>query len=196
MPYAFLEGQTPVEIVAGAPFITPEIVVSDDDGDYYAPRPETPESEDGPAPGITPLASGTVLQVRTLHPRNALDLYGPEDLARYRIQQFAEPQTPVAKIVKTRDLVVDSAGMIGVNVIFEDAPAPDEVTLLQLKVSLLSAGKLEAVEAAVASAEASVRIYWQSAGTVRQTATFAAFVADAAGETVEAMFLAASLAEI
>lgn len=190
MPYAFLEGGTPVEIHAGASFTTPELVVSDDDGAFYAPQPG-PEGDDQAAP----LAAGTIIQVRTMHPRNALELYTPEDRARYRIQHFAEPETPAGKIVRSRELVVDTTGLISVNVVFEDAPAPEVVDLLKIKLALLSAEKIDAVEAAMATASSLVRIYWQSATLVRQTDALALAIAEAAGETIEAIFRAASLVE-
>lgn len=192
MPYAFLEGDTPVEIHAGTPFITPELVVSDDGGAYYAPKPETEGDEEI---DVVPLPAGTIVKVRTTHPSNALELYTPQDLARYRIQQFAEPEAPAGKVVKTRELVVDGAGLVSVNVVFEDAPAPDAVDLLKIKVALLSAEKLEAVEEAMASAPALVRIYWQSAAIVHQSDPLAAAIAEAAGQTVVAVFRAASLVE-
>lgn len=190
MPYAFLEGDTPVEIHAGAPFATPEIVVSEDDGAYYAPKSGDDEAQ------ADPLAAGTVVQIRTMHPRNALELYSPEDLARYRIQHFAEPAVPVGKAIKTRELVVDAAGLISVNVTFEDAPPPEVVELLRIKIALLDAAKLDDVEAAMATAEDAIRIRWQSATEVHRDSAMAAAIADAASMEIDTLFVAASLVEV
>lgn len=187
MPYAFLEGQSPVEIHAGAPFTTPEIVVSADDAAFYAPQTEEGDAE--------PLAVGTIVQSRTTHAANALDLYAPEDRARYRIQHFAEPEAPAGKVVDTRDLIVGADGVISVNVTFKDAPAPEAIDLLKIKLALLADSKIEAVETAMATAPAIVRIYWQSATVVRQADQLATAIAEAAGQSVEAIFRAASLVE-
>lgn len=192
MPYAFLEGETPVEIHAGAPFTTSEIVVSDDDGEFYAPKPEGHDQE---ADVVEPLAAGTVVQVRTTHPSNALELYGPDDLARYRIQHFAEPPVPPGKAVKTRSLVVQN-GAISVDVTFEDAPPPEVLPLINIKVALLGLGKLNAVESAMASAADHLRIRWQSATEVRRDSVFASVIAEDAALSVDVLFVAAAAAEV
>lgn len=177
MPYAFLDGKEPVEIVPGVSFATPEIVVSKDDVEHYGAK------------------AGTVVASTTTHPPNALDLYGPEDLARYRIQKFAEPETPAGKVVKDRKLVVDKTGAISVNVSYDDAPVPEAVDLLKIKIELESLDRLEEVDAAMAEADALTRAYWQSATVLTRSAPLAKSIAKTAGISVEDLFRAASLVE-
>ncbi len=194
MPYAFLQGGVPVEIHPGTPFCTSELVVSADDGEFYAPvAPAAAEGEE-PTP-VEPLAPGTVLQISTSHASNALELYGPADLARYRIQSLDEPTPPAGKVATSRTLTVDEHGVISLEVVFGDKVAPDQVSLLKLKVALLGAGKLAAVETAMAAVPETIRIYWQSASDVRQADPLAAAVASAADLTIEDLFKAADQAE-
>ena len=75
---------------------------------------------------------------------------------------------------------------------------PQEVSAYQARAALLSAGLLDAVEAAVAVADRQVRIAWEYATTVRRTSPFIAAMQGALGlddAAVDALFIAAAAIE-
>lgn len=193
MAYAYLDGKHAVEVHPGRPFITHEIVVTDD-GAFYADQPPEPKKGEEPEP-VKPLKRGTVVQVQTRHPANALELYGPEDLARYRIQIVEEPEAPDGEVMVSRQFVADKDGQISIKAKFEAAPLPESLPLLNIKLALMGIEKLEAVEEAVVTAEPVIRVYWQSAATVKPADDLFQFIAKAAGLKADDLFAAAATVE-
>lgn len=141
MGNAYLEAGAAVEIFASEAFTTPQEVVG-----------------------------GVVVDQATNHPPGALALYGPDDLARYLIQSFAEPTPPSGEVVVTRTLVV-TGGVISASCTFGPPPVPAAITKTQAFLELASrasptnAGKtmLDDANAFVAAATApEVQIYWDT----------------------------------
>lgn len=178
MPYGVIHDGQPVEITPGLAFTTHQIVIG---------------TEEEAAWSMAPI--GTVIDSEVSHPGNALEHYAPEDLARFRIQQFAEGAAPPAgHVLATRTLVVAN-GAISVAVTYALTPVPFEVSMMQAQLALAAAGKLAAVEAAVAAASATVQIYWRTAPTLHRDHPLVASLAAAVGLTspeVDALFVAAS----
>jgi hypothetical protein len=81
-----------------------------------------------------------------------------------------------------------------------DAPAAVlSVSMMQCQLALLAAGKLDAVEAAVAGAARAVQVAWRTAGTVKRDNALIEPLAQAAGltpEQVDALFVQAASVEV
>lgn len=178
MPYGVIHDGQPVEITPGLAFTTSQLLVG---------------TEEEAAWSMSPI--GSVIDFEVSHPGNALEHYAPEDLARFRIQQFAEgAASPAGHVLATRTLVVAN-GAISVAVTYAPQPVPFEVSMMQAQLALSAAGKLAAVEAAVAAATATVQIYWKTAPTLHRDHPLVASLAAAvglSGPEVDALFVAAS----
>lgn len=147
MPYAVIVDGDPREVFAGQPFKTSQMRI-------------TTEAE--AAWALVPI--GTVIDHPLSHPANALAAYGAEDRDRYLIHSFSVPATPDGKVRTGYTLSRDGETVVA-DATFTDPPVPAEVSRMQAKQALRIAGKLDAVETAVADASDEVKIYWADASS-------------------------------
>lgn len=142
MPHGFLRNSSPVEIVPGVAFTTPQVRVAADAVEYFRgliPDPADPEDHQGLAAAQAARAAivaGVVVDHETQHVPPAPDGYGEDDLDRYRIQSFDEATVPEGQIQLTRALQV-ADGVISVAATF--APIP----LLMAQTQMRAAAQIE-----------------------------------------------------
>lgn len=147
MPFAIIRDGAPVKVFPGVPFVSTQLKIT---------------TEEEAAWSMSPI--GSVITAEHSHSAAALDVYGPDDLARFCIHTYARPVAPEGKLLMSYDLSIDM-GVIVATGVFAFPAVPAEVSRLQAKQALRIAGKLSDVETAVAGASDEVKIYWAEASS-------------------------------
>lgn len=147
MAFAIIDNGEPVGVIAGAPFTSTQFKVTTAQEAAWA---------------LVPV--GSVIERAYTHPANALEAWDADDRARYCVHSFALPVPPEGKLLISYVLSLEGDTIVATGE-FGDPPVPAEVSRLQAKQALRIAGKLDAVETAVADASDEVKIYWADASS-------------------------------
>jgi hypothetical protein len=144
-------------------------------------------------------AVGAYAAVEVQHFPPALDVWTSDDRARFGVEVLTIAGAPDGKVRTGLTLAyTQSTDTITASQTFGDAPAepvPQIVQRVQGRIALLNAGKLAALDAAMASAEEPAREYWASTAIFRRdnpilTASWAA--QGGTDAELDALFVAAA----
>lgn len=146
----------PVKVQAGQPFTTFSVVVADDQEAAWS---------------FTPVGDSAAFEVN--HPANALNVYGPEDLARFGIVMIDIPDPQEGEILASVGLGLED-GAIVADPVFAARPPPPVpmmVTRAQFKTALNARGIYAAFKAEALSTDAGEILWSDRASYERQDTT-------------------------
>ena len=170
----------PVELFTGQAFTTHHVIV---------------QTQEEAAWSFTAIGEKAASEVN--HGPNAIEHYADADLTRYCISKLTIGNAPSGKVLSSYALALAN-GHITVTPTWINTPAPPvpaTVSRMQAKLALNAAGRLDQVEAGVASASREVQLYWAEVSEIHRDHAILAQMTTALGLTsaqVDDLFRAAA----